>query len=135
MAKFLIRRRNRFGQYVHLTTFDYEPDQYTLESNFGPGEYNILVSQPGIVGLQKVKDIVVPWNTDLVEVVQGKPTFEYVREKYGLGNYFVLTNCHAQPMQVFADNLPHDVAWQNLQDGISAMKNLSVIVRVKMPWV
>jgi hypothetical protein len=60
MPKYLIRRRNRWGQWVHLDTWDYEPSDYDLENKFGSGEYAILMAQEGIIGLRKVRDVNVP---------------------------------------------------------------------------
>ncbi len=133
--KYLIKRRNQWGQYVHLATLDYEPSYEQIESQFGPGEYSILIAREGIIGLAKAKDISVPWDIEYVEWVEGKPTIDYIRNTHGDGNYFVLTNCKATPFQVFPTDQDHDLAWQNLQDGANVMKRISIIFRVKMPWV
>jgi len=134
MPKYLTRRRNQWGQWVHLDTWNSEPSDYDIRSRFGPGEYQILMAQEGIIGLRKVRDVSIPWNIEFLEFVWGEPTVEYIREKYGTGNYYVLRSCHPVPFQIFPDGQPHDLAWQNLQDGASVMKTVSMIFRVEIPW-
>ena len=134
MPKYLIRRRNRWGQWVHLATWDYEPNEYELKDRFGSGDYSILMAQEGIIGLKKVKDVSVPWDIQYLEWVDGEPTRDYIMRKWGVGNYFVLKSCKPAPHQIFPQGVPHDVTWQNLQDGASVMRNISIIFRVNMPW-
>lgn len=135
MPKYLVRRRNQFGQYIHLTTLDFEPTDEQINSYFGPGEYSVLIAREGIIGLAAVRNTTIPWEMDLVGWVLGIPTTDYIRDNYGEGNYYVLTNCTAVPLQVFPQAQPHDLAWQNLQDGATATRNISTIFRVKMPWI
>ena len=135
MPKYLVRRRNQWGQWVHLATYDYEPSDYDLKFSFGPGEYVVLMAQEGIIGLSKVRDVNVPWEIKYLGEVEGEPTIAYVREKYGTGNYFILKSCKPIPVQVYPEGQPHDVTWQNLQDGASVMKKISIIYKVEMPWV
>ena len=135
MTKYLLKRRNKWGQYIHLTTLDYEPTDEQIKSYFGPGEYSILIARKGIIGLAKVRDISIPWEIEYLEEVEGEPTVEYIQENYGSGNYFLLTNCRTTPIQVFPPDQPHDLTWQHLQDGANAMKRITIIYRVKMPWV
>jgi hypothetical protein len=134
MPKYLIRRRNRWGQWVHLDTWDYEPSDYDLESRFGSGEYAILIAQEGIIGLRKVRDVSVPWNVEFLDWVDRELTRDEIMRTYGEGNYFVLKSCQPVPYQIFPKGLPHDLTWQHLQDGASVMRNISIIFRVKMPW-
>jgi hypothetical protein len=135
MPKYLIRRRNRWGQWVHLDTWDYEPSDYELSSRFGAGEYAILIAEEGIIGLRKVKDVSIPWDIHYLEWIYGEPTMEYIRDKWGTGNYFVLKSCQPVPYQIFPEGQPHDVTWQNLQDGAGVLRTVSIIFRVEMPWV
>ena len=135
MPKYLIRRRNRFGQWVHLDTWDHEPSDYDVKSRFGAGEYEILIAQEGVIGLQRVKTITIPWKIEIKGFLYGEPTVEYIRDNYGVGNYFILKSCQAAPIQVYPEGQPSDIAWQNLQDGIGVMRTISVIVKVEMPWV
>ena len=135
MPKYLIRRRNQWGQYVHLATWDFEPTDEQIASSFGPGEYNIQVAREGIIGLAKVRDVGIAWDIEYLEYVDGEPTIDYIRDKYGNGNYYVLTSCRANPFQIFPEGQPHDLTRQHLQDGASVMKTISIIFRAKMPWV
>jgi hypothetical protein len=135
MPKYLIRRRNQWGQWVHLATWDYEPSDYDLRFSFGAGEYEILMAQEGVIGLRKVRDVSVPWEIHYLEEIEGEPTTEYIKDKYGIGNYFVLKSCQPVPIQIFPDGQAHDITWQNLQDGASVMRRISIIYRVEMPWV
>jgi hypothetical protein len=135
MTKYLIRRRNAWGQYVHLATWDYDYGDNSIEQQFGPGEYSILIAEEGVVGLHKLRDVTVQWRVDLVGWSPTKPTLEELETKYGLGNYFVLSNCQTLPMQVFPSGQPHDVAWQHLQEGASVMRSVWTIFRVHMPWL
>jgi hypothetical protein len=135
MTKYLIRRRNEFGQYIHLATWDIEPTDSQMESYFGPGDYTILTANEGLIGLRKLRDVTIAWKVDFLGWTDGMPTTEYIQQNYGEGNYYVLTNCEAKPFQIFPQNQPHDLAWQNLIEGASAMKGISIIFRVRMPWV
>lgn len=135
MPKYLIRRRNQWGRYIHLATWDYEPNQEQIQYSFGPGEYSILVAREGIIGLAKVRDIAIPWDIEYVAWVEGEPTLDYIRDNYGDGNYYVLTRCRITPFQMYPEGQPHDLTWQHLQDGASVMRKISIIFRVKMPWV
>lgn len=118
-----------------MSTWDYEPSDEQVKSDFGPGDYTVLMAKEGIVGLSKVRDITIPWEIEYVEWVGGTPTTEYVRDKHGDGNYFILTSCKIAPQQIFPIGQPHDVTWQHLQDGANVMKRISIIFRVKMPWI
>ncbi len=135
MPKYLIRRRNQWGQYVHLLTLDYEPTDEQIKSYFGPGDYSILVAREGIIGLARIRDVTISWEFEFVGWVEGIPTNDYLRDTYGMGNYYVLTNSNVTPHQIFPIEQPHDLTWQHLQDGSTAMRNISTIFRVKMPWV
>ncbi|MCL5067148.1 MAG: hypothetical protein M1368_02190 [Thaumarchaeota archaeon] len=135
MPKYLLRRRNVWGQFVHLDTLPYDPGDYAIEQQYGPGEYSILVAQEGIVGLQKLRDVSIQWKVDYVAWSSTKPTLDEIREKYGVGNYFVLSNCQSTPFQVFPEGQPHDMSWKHLQEGASVMRNVWVIFRVNMPWL
>jgi hypothetical protein len=112
-----------------------EPTDAQIELSFGPGDYEILIAREGIVGLMKVKNVSITWKIDYVGWVYGEPTFDYIRENFGVGNYFVLKSCDVTPFQVFPTDQPHDFAWQHLQDGASVMKNISIIFKIEMPWV
>lgn len=135
MPKYLVRRRNKWGQYVHLATWNVEPSYEELKRRFGPGDYCILIAEENVVGLSKLKDVSIQWEIEYVGWVNGIPTIDYIRENYGNGNYYVLTGCNSIPYQVFPVGEPHDMAWQHLQDGASAMKGISIIFRIEMPWV
>jgi hypothetical protein len=135
LPKYLIRRRNQFGHYLHLATWGIEPTESLIRHAFGPGEFTVLIAQEGIVGLNKFKDFMIPWEIEPLGWTSGMPTGDYIRDNYGEGNYYVLTNCRATPFQIFAVDQPHDITWQHLQDGASAMRNVSVIFRVNMPWI
>jgi hypothetical protein len=118
-----------------LATWDYEPTKEQVEFSFGPGDYEILIAREGVIGLMKVKDVSIMWTIEYVGWVNGEPKVDYIKDNYGIGNYFVLTNCKATPFQIFPTGQPHDLAWQHLQDGATTMSSVSIIFRVKMPWV
>ena len=94
-----------------------------------------MIAEEGIIGLRKVKDVSVAWDIQYLGWIYGEPTTDYIREKFGTGNYFVLKSCQIAPFQIYPEGQPHDVTWQNLQDGASVMRTVSIIFRVEMPWV
>lgn len=136
MTKYLLRRRNKFGQYVHLTTYDYEPTETLIRSQFGPGQYVIMIAEEGIIGLRKLRDVMIPWDIRLLEWVEGQPTLDYVKKKWGEGNYFVLRNCKIDAFQIYPTQEEPKTTWDFLQDGKGAMTDISVIFKVEgLPWI
>jgi hypothetical protein len=137
MPKYLLRRRNRYGQYVHLATYDYEPNEWQIKNDFGPGEYSILISREGVIGVRKFDDISIPWDITYVGWVDGQPTIEYLQQHYGPGSYFVLKSCQVNPLHV--PNIGQEyskITYDMLQDGAPVMRNISIIFRVEgMPWL
>lgn len=134
-SKYLLRRRNRFGQYAHLDTLAQAPDEDWIARRYGPGTYEIYRAEDGVVGQSKVAEINVSWQLDYVEVLNGQPTLEYIREKHGVGNYMVVTGGKATPFQVFPEGSAHDATWEMLQDGAPVITQSSIVFRVSMPWV
>jgi hypothetical protein len=118
-----------------LDTWDYEPMDYDIKSKFGSGEYEILIAQEGVIGLQRLKSVSIPWEIEIVGSLFGVPTVDYIRDNYGEGNYYILKSCQPNPIQIYPEGQPRDTTWQNLQDGAGVMRNLSIIAKVKMPWV
>jgi hypothetical protein len=134
--RYLIRRRNRFGQWVHLATWETEPTKEDLANFFGPGNYSISIAEEGVVGLIYHGTVVVPWKLDLLGWIQGEPTLKFIEENYGPGNYFAIGEAHKIiPFQIYSQGQPHDWTWQLLQDGKDAMKDVYTIYRVYLPWL
>jgi len=106
-----------------------------IEQYFGPGEYTILFAQEGVVGLQKFRDVSIQWKVDVLGWFPVEPTLDEIRNRWGVGNYFVLSNCHSKPVQIFPEGQPHDLTWQNLQEGAGVMRNIWIVFRVTMPWL
>jgi hypothetical protein len=93
------------------------------------------MAQEGIIGLRKVRDANIPWDIEYLGWVEGEPTRDFIMREWGVGNYFVLKSCQPTPHQIFPIGEPHDGTWQHLQDGASVMRKISIIFRVKMPWM
>lgn len=137
MPKYLLRRRNRYGQYVHLATYEYEPTEYLIQQQFGPGVYTILISESGVRGLSKFKDVSIPWDIEYVAWMDGSPTIGDVQERYGPGSYFILNSCNVRGWHVPPLYQEYSkTTYEFLQDGAPVMKNISIIFRVRgMPWL
>jgi len=90
LPKYLIRRRNRFGQWEHIETMEYEPTRESIKSRYGPGEYNIMLAEENIRGLQNFANYSIPYSIDYVAWTSDKPNAEFIAQNYGIGSYFVI---------------------------------------------
>jgi hypothetical protein len=134
-SKYLLKRRNRFGRYAHLTTVDSPPSDEWILERFGPGTYEINQAEEGVVGQNRLREVNIPWKLDYVDVVNGQPTLEYLREKHGVGNYITITGGRATAQQVFPEGTQHDLTYEMLQDGAPVVSRATIIFRVTMPWL
>lgn len=135
MPKYLIRRRNRFGQWEHIETLEYEPYFDLIRARYGPGVYNVMIAEEHIRGLQHFADFTVPYQLEYVDWKPEKPDGTYIFEHYGEGNYFIVgqgsditpitvTSPYTQPPQGI--HYVEDIMLQ----GIPVMKNVYVIFRL-----
>jgi len=138
VPKYLLRRRNRMGQYVHLGTYEWEPNDNEIEGWFGPGQYTILMADEGQRGLKKVRDVTVQWKIEFINWKDGRWTkddIDKVAEKWGAGNFFEISGCKVHTWQRYPTQELPKLTWEFLQDGVVAMKNISVLFKVEMPWI
>lgn len=135
LTKYLLRRRNRFGQYVHLGTYDWEPSDNDIEFQFGPGQYTILVAEEGRRGLQKLRDISIQWKITYLDWKEGRWTGEEIDSRWGAGNYFEVTGGRVHVWQRYPTEEQPKTTWEFLQDGTSVIKKISILFKVEMPWI
>lgn len=119
-----------------MATQERPPTEDDLANSFGPGLYTISVAKEGIIGLRHHATITVPWNVESVHFVEGEPDIDYINKNYGAGNYYLLKRPRdILPFQVYPEGTPHDWTKELLEDGISAMKDVHILVKVKLPWM
>ena len=135
MTKYLLRRRNRFGQYVHLETYDLEPTDYDIEFQFGPGEYSLLVAEEGQRGLRKLRDVSISWKIEYLGWKNGRWNGDEIEMMFGAGNYFELIGGQVNVWQRYPPEKLPKMTWEFLQDGAPVMKNVSVLFKVELPWI
>lgn len=100
MVRYLIKRQNRFGYWVHIDTIQALPFLATWDNylrRYGPGRYMILVAQEGQPGLKVLEDqpylITVPARFEIPDPSNNfwahEPTWEELVQTYGAGDYVV----------------------------------------------
>ncbi len=109
MPSYLIRRRNKLGQFVHVDTVK---DPYTaideeyLRSHYGIGVYNVLEAIEGTRGLKNYGSFTVVPRVDYLGYYPKLPTIEKIKKEYGTGNYLVAKISNAISYQVHYDDTP-----------------------------
>ena len=130
MPKYLVRRRNRFGQWVHIDTMDWEPSREHIQSSYGPGEYNIMVAEEGIRGLRNYATYGIPYSIEYVDWVREKPTVEFIESKYGQGNYFAIGYARDITPIIVSESKNDEMVKDLMLQGIGAMRKIYVIFRL-----
>ena len=132
MPKYLIRRTNRFGQWEHIDTWESPPDRDSIAQRYGPGEYSIMVAEEGIRGLQSYASYTIPFSIEYVGWTPDKPDLEYIRSRYGEGNYFVIGRAiEVESYVVYTNGGKSDEMVQDLMTrGAQAMRSVYVIFRM-----
>lgn len=131
MPKYLIRRINRWGQWVHMETVDYPPSREHIEITYGPGEYSIMVAEEGVRGLQGYANYSIPYSIEIKGWSSDKPTIEYVQQKYGEGNYFIAGNASdIEPMIITYDGKKDEMVEDLMAQGIASMRKVYVIIKL-----
>lgn len=140
MARYLIRRQNRFGQWVHVDTVSTGPAlletwEAYLERRFGPGRYSIAVAQEGVQGLRSLEGqesvISVGWRHDYMGWWDHKPTWEELVKEYGEGDYIIARLTDIEPMALKRENMDPDAIGDILEQGASAFRGGYVIFKLK----
>lgn len=134
MPKYLVRRINRYGQWVHIDTLESPPSRESIEEKWGPGEYNIMIAEEGIRGLQSYTTYAIPYTIEYVGWTPEKPDVKYLSKKFGVGNYFVIgQSADIEPVIVVSkttdktDEMVEDFMMQ----GVNVMRKVYVIFRLK----
>lgn len=131
MTKYLIRRTNRWGRWVHMETVDYPPSREHIETTYGPGEYSVMVAEEGVRGLQGYANYSIPYSIEIVGWSSDKPTVEYVQQKYGEGNYFIAGNAtDIKPMIISRDEKKDEMVEDLMWQGIQVMRRVYVIIKL-----
>lgn len=135
MPKYLIRRLNRYGQWEHVDTWDYQPDRDSVAQRYGPGEYHILIAEEKVRGLQSFMSFTVPFQIEFVEFFPEEPNVDFIKANYPPGNYFVIGQSkYVKPIVVssgYEQNAKRDGMVLDLMTrGIQAMRGVYVLIRV-----
>ena len=137
--RYLIRRQNRYGQWVHLDTLSVPPPIFqTWESyigrRFGPGRYHIAVAKEGAAGLRSLKGhesvIVVGWNNQLKDIWDHKPTWEELIKRYGPGDYLVAKLTEVDPMFVTRKGIDDSVIEDYMYQGASTFAGSYIVIKL-----
>lgn len=135
MPKYLTKRRNLWGIWTHLDTVEYPPSKNDVERKYGPGEYEILMAQEGIIGLRHHDNFTIPWNIDFVEWVEGRPTAEYVKSRHGDGYYFIIGNTIVvDPVIASTGGNGLQYTKELMSQGAAVMRNIYLVFRIRLPW-
>lgn len=143
MPKYLIKRRNNWGVWVHLDTWETPPTKYDIESRYGPGEYEILIAQENVIGLRHHETFSLPWNIELMNNswVAGQPNDQWVADNFGQGYYFIIGNAqYVRPVIIqgsYASSVPEkgeQYAMDLMNQGSAVMRNIYLPFRVRLPW-
>jgi len=119
-----------------MATWEKPPTEEDLANSFGPGQYTISVAQENIVGLRHHATITVPWLVESAHFVEGEPTIDYIIEHFGAGNYYLMKRPRdITPYQAYPTGTPHDWTLELLEEGVSAIKDIHILVKVNLPWL
>lgn len=129
MPKYLIRRRNRYGQWAHIETMDVPPSRDQIKWNYGPGEYNIMVAEEGIRGLQNYASYTIPYSIEYVGWTPDRPNAEYIYQQYGQGNYFVMGKA-MDIKPVIVPTAEDEMVKDLMMQGVNVMRGVYVIFRL-----
>ena len=135
MPKYLVRRLNRFGQWEHVDTWDYQPDVNSVAQRYGPGQYHILIAEERVRGLQSFMSFTVPFAIEFVAFFPEEPNVEYIKANYPAGNYFVIGQSRkVTPIVVSSgyerDSQRNGMVLDLMTRGSQAMRSTYVLVRV-----
>ena len=109
MPSYLIRRRNKLGQFVHVDTIQnpYTPiDENYLRNNYGIGVYNVLMAIEGSRGLTNYGSFTVVPHVEFLGYDTKFPTTEEIKQEFGTGNYLVAKISNAKSYQVYCGDMP-----------------------------
>lgn len=137
--RYLIRRQNRFGQWVHVDTSETGPFLFDtweayLRRRFGPGKYSIAVAQEGVAGLRSLPDhesvITVGWTHSLLDIWDHKPTWEELVNKYGAGDYLVTRLTEVEPLFLKRNGIDPNTVVDIMDQGASAFAGSYLVIKL-----
>ena len=138
MVRYLIRRQNRYGQWVHIDTIESLPLLRTWESylrnRHGPGTYHIAQAQEGVAGLRSLEGqesvITIEWKQQYMGMWPDEPKWEELVEKCGIGDY-IIARLSDLNWRALKRNGADDSAVKDIMDqGISAFMGKYVVFKL-----
>lgn len=137
--RYLIRRQNRYGQWVHIDTTSTGPallDTWKsyLRRRFGPGKYHIAVAQEGVAGLRSLEGhesvITVDWRHRLKDIWTSKPSWEDLVNKYGAGDYLVARLTQVEPYFLKRNGVDENAVGDLMDQGASAYAGSYIVIKL-----
>lgn len=136
--KYLIRRKNKYGQWVHVDTVQLLPLLYFgdwkafVRDRYGPGRYHIATVEEGLAGMRDFMSFSIGFDLRYLEWLPEKPTVNYLKEKYPLvKDFYVCRVTNVTPIAVPRNVHGEEPVWDILEQGISALTSGYLVFEVK----
>ena len=140
MTRYLIKRQNRYGHWIHIDTIKTIPKSSTWESylkKYGPGKYMVLVAAEKVRGLRmldggSIKKVAPEFEllTDPT-IWTGKPDKDDLVKAYGKGDYLVAKLTEVEPiMRDRSDKVDHNVISDMVWQAADSFRGAYVVYRL-----
>lgn len=137
-VKYLIRRKNKYGQWVHIDTVQFLPFLYFgnwqafVRDRYGPGRYHIATVEEGLAGMHGFLSFSISFDLNFLEWLPEKPTVEYLNKKYPLvKDFYICRATDVTPIAVPRNLHGGEPVWDVLEQGISALTSGYLVFEVK----